>query len=139
MSHQALDAATKSLIANGIVAYPTEYCYGLGCNPMNRKAVERILKMKKRSWSQGLIIIASDPRQLAGLVDISRHDILHRPLQSWPGPYTWLIPALPKAPKWICGEHDTIAVRIMAWHASRHIIRTQLITRFSAREMRAVP
>ena len=81
---------------------------------MNENAVKRILEIKKRSWSQGLIVIAADIRQLAGLVNISRSDILHEPLLSWPGPHTWLLPALPRAPKWICGEHQAVAVRITA-------------------------
>ena len=123
MSSQALGRATKSLVEGGVNAYPTEYCYGLGCDPMNRNAVTRILEMKKRGWSQGLIVIAADIRQLAGLVNISRRDILHGPMLSWPGPHTWLLPALPRAPKWICGKHETIAVRITAHPTARSLCR----------------
>ena len=105
----------------GIVAYPTEYCYGLGCDPMNLGAVRRILQLKKRAWSLGLIVIAADLRQLAGLIDLSRKDLLQQPRKSWPGPHTWLLPALPGTPRWICGEHNTVAVRVTA-HPIAHTL-----------------
>ena len=123
MNPQALARATKTLIGHGIVAYPTEYCYGLGCDPMDRNAVQRILQMKKRSWTEGLIVIVADFRQLAGLIDISRSDILRQPLLSWPGPHTWLMPALPRTPKWLCGDNDTIAVRIPGHPIARALCR----------------
>ena len=66
MNHAALATATRTLLKSGVVAYPTEYCYGLGCDPMNRDAVQRILRLKKRALSQGLIVIATDLRQLSG-------------------------------------------------------------------------
>ena len=54
----------KHLQRGGVIAYPTESCYGLGCDPMNPHAVRRVLKLKKRSTSKGLILIAADIRQL---------------------------------------------------------------------------
>ena len=123
MNHTALATATTTLSKSGIIAYPTEYCYGLGCDPMNRWAVQRILQLKKRSWSRGLIVIAADLRQLAGLVDLSRNDLLQQPCRSWPGPHTWLLPALPRTPRWICGEHNTVAVRVTAHPIARTLCR----------------
>ena len=123
MNYQAFGIATNTLIKSGIIAYPTEYCYGLGCDPMNRNAVQRVLEIKKRRWSQGLIIIASDLRQLVGLIDLSKKDILKEPCLSWPGPYTWLLPTLPRTPKWICGEHNTVAVRITDHPIARTLCR----------------
>ena len=96
------------------MAYPTEYCYGLGCNPTDQKAVRRILRLKRRSWAAGLIIIAADLRQLTRLVDLSDELLLDAPRSSWPGPHTWLLPALPGTPKWIRGQHHTVAVRVTA-------------------------
>ena len=81
--------------------------------------------MKKRNWSKGLIIIASDLRQLSGLIDVKNGDILDKALSSWPGPHTWVFPALPRTPKWICGAHNTIAVRI-----TDHPIALQLCRNF---------
>ena len=115
------------LSESGIVAYPTEYCYGLGCDPMNQGAVRRILQLKRRAWWLGLIVIAADLRQLASLIDLSRKDLLQQPRETWPGPHTWLLPALPRAPRWICGEHSTVAVRVTA-----HTIASTLCRSFGS-------
>ena len=123
MNHPALVTATTTLSESGIVAYPTEYCYGLGCDPMNRGAVQRILQLKKRAWSLGLIVIAADLRQLAGLIDLSRKDLLQQPRETWPGPHTWLLPALPGTPRWIRGEHSAVAVRVTAHPIARTLCR----------------
>jgi L-threonylcarbamoyladenylate synthase len=123
LNHPALAAATATLSEFGIVAYPTEYCYGLGCDPMNRGAVQRILQLKKRAWSNGLIVIAADLHQLSGLIDLSRKDLLQQPCSSWPGPHTWLLPALPRTPRWIRGEHNSVAVRVTAHPIARTLCR----------------
>ena len=125
MNTGTLGLATQILKGCGVIAYPTEYCYGLGCDPLNRFAVERILKMKKRNWSKGLIVIASDLRQLSGLIDLKKGNFLDEAISSWPGPCTWVFPALPRAPKWICGTHNTLAVRI-----TDHPIALQLCRNF---------
>ncbi|MDD5180811.1 MAG: Sua5/YciO/YrdC/YwlC family protein, partial [Gallionellaceae bacterium] len=49
----------------GLIAYPTEYCYGLGCDPRNRRAVRRLLQLKSRPQHKGLILIAGKFAQLA--------------------------------------------------------------------------
>ena len=123
MNHPALATASTTLSESGIVAYPTEYCYGLGCDPMNQDAVRRILQLKRRAWWLGLIVIAADLRQLASLIDLSRKDLLQQPRETWPGPHTWLLPALPRTPRWICGEHNTVAVRVTAHPIARTLCR----------------
>ena len=90
---------------------------------MNRDGVRRILQLKKRAWSQGLIVIAADVCQLAGLIDLSRKDLLQQPCESWPGPHTWLLPALPGTPRWIRGEHSAVAVRVTAHPIARALCR----------------
>ena len=49
----------------GVIAYPTEYCFGLGCDPRNRRAVQRLLRLKQRPQHKGLILIAGKFTQLA--------------------------------------------------------------------------
>ena len=112
-----------TLSERGIVAYPTEYCYGLGCDPKDQNAVRRILRLKNRSWTRGLIIIAAELRQLTGLVDLSNESLLEAPRFSWPGPHTWLLPPLPGTPKWIRGNHHGVAVRVTAHPIARTLCR----------------
>lgn len=98
----------------GVIAYPAEGCFGLGCDPLNRRAVLRILKLKHRSVNQGLILVAMSFSQLRPWLHPDNAGLLKQPLRSWPGPFTWVLPASHRAPSWITGAHSTIAVRISA-------------------------
>jgi L-threonylcarbamoyladenylate synthase len=94
----------------GVIAYPTESCYGLGCDPMNTRAVATILRLKGRPKSKGLILIGSAPEQFAPY-------LAEQPAawpQYWPGPYTLLLPARRRCPHWLRGRHTKLAVRVTA-------------------------
>lgn len=107
---RGLQRAARVLKQGGIVAYATEYCFGLGCDPRNRDAVRRLLRLKRRSQSKGLIVIAANTEQLTPYIA----DLPHAALASWPGPHTWLVPANTTAPHWITGGRSNIAVRVTA-------------------------
>jgi len=113
---------TAAALENGkIIAYPTEAVWGLGCNPLDAEAVYKLLNIKQRPVSKGLILIASDYSQLRPyLADLSTAELAPA-MQSWPGPFTWLIPAADNTPAWLTGQHDTIAVRITAHPVARAI------------------
>lgn len=107
-----LAPAWRALARHGVIAYPTEAVYGLGCLP-EREPVVRLLKMKRRSPRKGLILVAANSDQLAGYVDFSDDRVdFSQVLSSWPGPVTWLLPARPGIPKWLIGDHTSLAVRI---------------------------
>ena len=55
-----LQKAVGALLEGGLIAYPTEAVYGLGCIPSHRETVARLLTIKKRSWRKGLTLIASN-------------------------------------------------------------------------------
>lgn len=113
-SHWQLHAAARWVRAGGVIAYPTEAVFGLGCDPGDRCAVERLLALKCRSAAKGLILIASEWNQLQPWLD-RIPAAWHEKLQSsWPGPTTWLIPAAKHCPDWLTGHHDTLAVRVSA-------------------------
>ncbi len=114
MNLATLEKAAAIVRAGGVVAYPTEGCYGLGCDPRRHAAVRRILRIKRRSWRQGLILIAAGFRQLKPFIDLSEQELIARARDTWPGPVTWLLPAAPRVSPWLRGEHSTIAVRITA-------------------------
>lgn len=106
--------AVESLNAGGVIAYPTEAVYGLGCDPWDQDAVMRILDIKQRPWQKGLILIAADFNQLQAFIKPVDADILQQLNATWPGPTTWLLPVRPDVPKLITGENNTIAVRVTA-------------------------
>ena len=98
----------------GLIAYPTEYCYGLGCDPRNRRAVLRLLQLKGRPQHKGLILIAGKFAQLAPYLQslaAEQQDILRR---DGAQAITYLMPVKPSCPRWLRGMYDTLAVRITA-------------------------
>ena len=107
--------AASCLDTGGIVAYPTEAVWGLGCDPMNREATLRLLQIKARPVEKGMILVAASTEQLGALygdLDTQQREQL---AQSWPGPFTWLLPdPQGRIPWWIRGDHDTVAVRVSA-------------------------
>lgn len=106
--------ATEVVKRGGVIAYPTEAVYGLGCDPRNGDAVQRLLQLKQRSPAKGLILIASQFEQIAPFIRPLDKQIKSRIDKTWPGPVTWLLPAHPEAPRWITGNHQKVAVRITA-------------------------
>lgn len=106
-----LRQAANQVWAGEVIAYPTEAVYGLGCDPLNEDAVLRLLALKQRPVEKGLILIASDFSQLEPFLDYDPK-ILERVLPTWPGPVTWIIPVQAWVPKWLTGEHQSLAVRV---------------------------
>ncbi len=114
MSSQQIKEAVESLRQGGLVAYPTEAVYGLGCDPLNTGALERLLGIKQRSWEKGLILIAADFKQLQPYLAEIDKSLQENILASWPGPVTWLWPVAASVSRLLRGKHETIAVRVTA-------------------------
>lgn len=98
----------------GLIAYPTESCYGLGCDPRNRRAVQRLLRLKRRPQYKGLILIAGRYSQLEPylqpLTPAERQTVRDEGAQA----VTFLLPAKADCPRWLRGRYATLAVRITA-------------------------
>ena len=111
-----LAPALVALRSGGVVAYPTEAVWGLGCDPFDEDAVMRLLAIKQRPVDKGLILIASGIAQLDGLARLDALPAARREavLASWPGPNTWIVPASARVPRWITGDHDGVAARVSA-------------------------
>lgn len=124
MSRWQLNQAVRIIKAGGVIAYPTEAVYGLGCLPEDFHAVSRILEMKHRPIAKGLILVATDVEQLERYIEFPDETVRQRVLETWPGPVTWVLPARPQVPVWIRGNHDSVAVRV-----SNHGMVRRLCTR----------
>ncbi len=107
-------SAAEVVRAGGILAYPTEAVFGLGCNPADSAALTRLLALKRRPEDKGLILIAAEFDQLAGWLGELPPGALERCLASWPGPDTWVVPARPGIPPLLSGGRPTLAVRVTA-------------------------
>lgn len=125
MDINTIQRAAKILRAGGIVAYPTEAVYGLGCDPQNDDALRRLLKIKQRDPDKGLILIGADFAQLAPWLAAINPTLRDKALARWPGPVTWLWPARNTVSSLLRGKHTTLAVRIIA-----HSLAAQLCTVF---------
>jgi L-threonylcarbamoyladenylate synthase len=121
ISGRALAAHLKR---GGLVAYPTESCYGLGCDPANRKAVQRILKLKQRPQRKGLILIASHYHQVARYLQALTIDEQIRLKHEGAQAVTYLMPVKPACSRWLRGEHDTLAVRFTAHSLAKNLCRS---------------
>lgn len=104
--------AVECLKAGGVVAYPTEGVYGLGCDALDRRAVERLLGLKHRDAAKGLIVIGASLLQLEALIHPLNPAQRDKLATGWPGPLTWIVPAAADAPHWLTGGRDTLAVRV---------------------------
>ncbi|WP_447595427.1 L-threonylcarbamoyladenylate synthase [Aquipseudomonas campi] len=96
----------------GVIAYPTEAVWGLGCDPWNEIAVDRLLALKERPVDKGLILVADNIRQFDFLLEDLPEPWLDRLASTWPGPNTWLVPHQNLLPEWITGRHDSVALRV---------------------------
>ena len=124
MNRLRLRAAARVVQAGGLIAYPTEAVYGLGCDPRTEVAVRRLLALKRRPMHKGLILIAADFAQLAPFLQSLTAADHGRLAATWPGPYTWLVPTQPDAPRWLRGRHETLAVRVTAHPLAAALCRT---------------
>ncbi len=105
-----LARAAEVLLRGGVIVYPTEGVFGLGCLPDDAGAVQRVLGMKRRDASKGLILIAADADQLDGWISLPPGKSLPAPD---PGhPVTWIVPPGPLVDPLLRGQHAGIAVRL---------------------------
>ena len=107
-----LKKLTSIVYAGGVIAYPTEGVFGLGCDFNNEQAVHRILEIKQRDVAKGLIIVAHSIEVLLPFLKPLSDDQFERLQKSWPGPNTWVIPHNGTLPNWVTGGRPTVAVRV---------------------------
>jgi len=104
--------AVRHLGQGGIIAYPTETIYGLGCDPFNAAAVLQLLELKQRNIQQGLVLVVSDFSQIEPMLLPLTSATRSRVRKPLPEPTTWILPCLPEVPVWMRGRHAGLAVRV---------------------------
>ncbi|HYP67201.1 MAG TPA: Sua5/YciO/YrdC/YwlC family protein [Thiobacillaceae bacterium] len=107
------DTLRAHLKRGGLIAYPTESCYGLGCDPLNPRAVRKLARLKGRPIGRGLILIADRFERFHSLIQPLRETDRLRVMAAWPGPVSWILPARRRAP-WLRGGRAGLAVRVTA-------------------------
>ena len=109
MPGMPLQRAARVIREGGVVAYPTEGVFGLGCLPDDEDAVLRILAIKKRDPSLGLVLIAASDAQLAPWIHPAEGPV---PRSGIERPVTWVVAASRLVPPLIRGRHTGVAVRL---------------------------
>ena len=107
----------------GLIAYPTESCYGLGCDPRNQRALKRLFRLKGRSAVKGMLLIADHIKRLKPFIRPLNAANQARVSHTWPGPVTWIVPASASCSPLLTGERSTIAVRVTAHPAAARLCR----------------
>lgn len=108
----------------GLIAYPTESCYGLGCDPDNRKAVKRLLKLKQRPQHKGLILIAANYQQVAHYLHPLNLEQQQQLIHAGKQVVTYLMPVCNSTPRWLRGKHHTLAIRLTAHRQAAQLCRS---------------
>lgn len=123
MTPWQLRQAARALHTGGVVAYPTETVFGLGCDPLDAEAVETILQLKRRPIEKGLILIGANLQQLLPYINVEDQTLLEKLEQTTDRPTTWICPARENTPRWLSGQHNSIAVRITSSSIAKALCR----------------
>lgn len=115
--------AARVVREGGVIAYPTEAVYGLGCLPNDPHAVGRIVALKRRSARKGLLLIGATLEQIEAFARLDASPLRDEILSSWPGPFTWVLPARPGTLDTVTGGRPTVAVRITDHPVARALCR----------------
>lgn len=113
---QQIDAekAAEVLKHGGVIAYPTEAVWGLGCDPFNRDAVRRLIAIKQRPFEKGVLVVADNLDRVNPWLRLLPSDQRTKIEQTWPGPVTWVVPNHDILPTEVTGGRETIAIRVSA-------------------------
>jgi tRNA threonylcarbamoyl adenosine modification protein (Sua5/YciO/YrdC/YwlC family) len=114
--------AVEALSGGGVIAYPTDTVYGLGCDITNKHALERLYSIKGMDRSHPLAFVCPD------LSDIARYAVVDKPVyrvlrRFLPGPYTFILPATREVPKLVQMRRKTVGIRVPACEATRALAR----------------
>ena len=106
-----IDRAARIIESGRLVVYPTDTFYGLGCDMMNKKSVERVYEMKGKNRKHPLSFICPDLKNIARFAVVS--NIAYRLMKRiLPGAYTIILPAAREVPRLMMSKSATVGIRV---------------------------
>ena len=95
----------------GIIVYPTDTVYGMGCDLFNKRGIEKIYEIKRRSMKQPFSFICADLKDISNYAIVSNYayKTMRRML---PGPYTFILEATRLVPKILLTKRKTVGIRV---------------------------
>lgn len=114
--------ATDVLKDGGVIIYPTDTVYGLGCDLSNKKGIERIYEIKRRNKKRPLSFVCSDLKHISQYALVT--DYAYKTMKRFlPGPYTFILEASRLVPKMILPKRPTTGIRVPANEICLALIR----------------
>jgi len=106
-----INKAVEILMKGGVIIYPTDTVYGIGCDIFNKEALEKIFSIKNDSINKLFSFICSDLKDIAKYAKVS--DYAYRTMKHLlPGPYTFILPAAKLVPKKLWSKRKTVGIRV---------------------------
>jgi tRNA threonylcarbamoyl adenosine modification protein (Sua5/YciO/YrdC/YwlC family) len=117
-----VERAVGVLSSGGLVAFPTDTYYGIGCDLFDKRAIERIYQLKQLPKSHELSFICADLAEVSryAIVDNAAYRVLRR---KTPGPYTFILPATRVVPDLVVRRQKTVGIRIPESPIALEIVR----------------
>jgi L-threonylcarbamoyladenylate synthase len=117
-----IEECLKILTAGGIILYPTDSIWGIGCDATNEKAVDRILELKKRSDKKSVIVLIADERDINKYVT-QPHIEIYDYIKGVSKPTTIIYEGAIDLADNVIGEDGTVAIRIVEEAFCKHLIK----------------
>jgi tRNA threonylcarbamoyl adenosine modification protein (Sua5/YciO/YrdC/YwlC family) len=117
-----INKAVKVLQDGGVIIYPTDTVYGIGCDIFNKQALERIFEIKNDNTNKLFSFVCSDLKDIARYAKVS--DYAYRMMKHLlPGPYTFILPAAKEVPKKLWSKRKTVGIRV-----PNHLVTLSLVS-----------
>ena len=114
--------AVEALAAGEVIAYPTDTVYGLGCDLMNKKAIDRLYEIKRMDRTHQLAFICHDLSDIARYAVVENHQ--YRILRHYlPGAYCFILEATREVPKLVQSKKKTVGIRVPDHEVTRALAR----------------
>jgi tRNA threonylcarbamoyl adenosine modification protein (Sua5/YciO/YrdC/YwlC family) len=117
-----VERAATTMAEGGLVAFPTDTYYAVGCDPFDKRAIERIYQLKQLPRTHELSFLCADLAEVAryALLDNAAFRVLRR---KTPGPFTFILPATRLVPDLVLRRQKTVGVRLPASPIALEIVR----------------
>ena len=123
-SQESCTLAAKTLLDGGVVSFPTETVYGLGCDTFNESAINEVYALKNRPKNNPMIAHVLDVSWVNQLCTRWSDECNQLVEAFWPGPLAIVVPRKEPVPKTACGGFDTIAIRSPSHPVARMLLAT---------------
>lgn len=117
-----INKAVEVLKKGGVIIYPTDTVYGIGCDIFNKQALERIFSIKNESTEKLFSFICSDLKDISKYARVS--DYAYRTMKHLlPGPYTFILPAAKLVPKTLWSKRKTVGIRVPNYNVTLTLVK----------------